>query len=357
MEQIFKNIDNQTLLYATGTFVLLAILYISTYFILRKLGSNPKYLIPKDAMKRVSMPLFILFLSFLLRSKSLHTLLCLNDYSFVIKKTSTLLIIFSITWLILVALKVSKNLIIKNYDVGTSDNLKARKIYTQFNILERIFIVVVIVLALGAALMSFESIREIGVSLFASAGVAGIIIGFSAQKLIGSILAGIQIAFTQPIKFDDVVIVEGEWGRIEEITLTYVVINIWDKRRLIVPTTYFIEKPFQNWTKTSADIMGTVFIHTDYHVPFDKLREELTRILNSTDLWDGKVNVLQVTDAKAQSVEIRALMSAVDSPTAWDLRVLVREKLIGYLQKNFPESLPHTRLYLKDQLPTKPFQK
>ncbi|MDX1328785.1 MAG: mechanosensitive ion channel [Arenibacter sp.] len=357
MEQIFENIDNQTLLYATGTFVLLTILYISTYFILRKLGSNPKYLVPKDAMKRVSKPLFILFLSFLLRSKSLHTLLYLNDYSFVIKKSSTLLIIFSITWLILVALKVSKNLIINNYDVGTSDNLKARKIYTQFNILERIFIVVVIVLALGAALMSFESIREIGVSLFASAGVAGIIIGFSAQKLIGSILAGIQIAFTQPIKFDDVVIVEGEWGRIEEITLTYVVIKIWDKRRLIVPTTYFIEKPFQNWTKTSADLMGTVFIHTDYRVPFDKLREELTRILSSTDLWDGKVNVLQVTDAKAQSVEIRALMSAVDSPTAWDLRVLVREKLIGFLQENYPESLPHTRLYLKDGLTTQPFQK
>ncbi|MCK0190537.1 mechanosensitive ion channel domain-containing protein [Arenibacter sp. F20364] len=348
MENIFKNVDNQALLYAAGTFVILAILYISTYFTLRKLGSNPKYLIPKDAMKRVGKPLFILFLSFLIRSKSLHTLLYLDDFSLIIKKTSNLLIIFSITWLILVALAVAKKLIIKNYDVETSDNLKARKIYTQFNILERIFIVIVVVLALGAALMSFESIREIGVSLFASAGVAGIIIGFSAQKLIGSILAGIQIAFTQPIKFDDVVIVEGEWGRIEEITLTYVVIKIWDKRRLIVPTTYFIEKPFQNWTKTSADILGTVFIHTDYHVPFDKLREELTRVLSSTDLWDGNVNVLQVTDAKAQSVEIRALMSAVDSPTAWDLRVFVREKLIGFLQENYPDSLPHTRLYINE---------
>ncbi|MCM4150110.1 hypothetical protein DHD05_00770 [Arenibacter sp. N53] len=348
MGNILKNVDNQTLIYATSTFVLLAILYIVTYFTLRKLGSNPKYLIPKDAMKKVSLPLFILFLSLLIRSKSLHSLFYLNDFSFVIKKTSTLLIIFSISWLILVALKFAKTLIIQNYDVRTSDNLKARKIYTQFNILERIFIVVVAVLALGAALMSFDSIREIGVSLFASAGVAGIIIGFSAQKLIGSILAGIQIAITQPIKFDDVVVVEGEWGRIEEITLTYVVINIWDKRRLIVPTTYFIENPFQNWTKTSADIMGTVFIHTDYRVPFDKLREELTRVLSSTDLWDGKVNVLQVTDAKAQSVEVRALMSAVDSSTAWDLRVLVREKLIGFLQEHYPESLPHTRLYLTD---------
>ncbi|MGY8915385.1 MAG: mechanosensitive ion channel family protein, partial [Flavobacteriales bacterium] len=153
---------------------------------------------------------------------------------------------------------------------------------------------------------------------------------------------------TQPIKIDDVVIVEGEWGRIEEITLTYVVIAIWDKRRLIVPTPYFIEKPFQNWTKSSSDIMGTVFIHTDYHVPFDKLREELTRILESSELWDGKVNVLQVTDAKEKSIEIRALMSASDSPTAWDLRVLVREKLITFLQENYPESLPHTRLYIKN---------
>ncbi|MDL5513425.1 mechanosensitive ion channel [Arenibacter sp. M-2] len=357
MENILKNIDNQTLIYATGTFVLLAILYIITYFTLRKLGSNPKYLIPKDAMKRVSMPLFILFLSLLVRSKSLHTLLYLNDYSFVIRKTSTLMIIFSITWLILVALKVAKKLIIQNYDVKTSDNLKARKIYTQFNILERIFIVVVAVLALGAALMSFDSIREIGLSLFASAGVAGIIIGFSAQKLIGSILAGIQIAITQPIKFDDVVVVEGEWGRIEEITLTYVVIEIWDKRRLIVPTTYFIENPFQNWTKTSADILGTVFIHTDYRVPFDKLREELTRILSSSELWDGNVNVLQVTDAKAQSIEIRALVSAVDSATAWDLRVLVREKLIGFLQEHYPESLPHTRLYLSDDAQPNSFKK
>ncbi|PXX27709.1 mechanosensitive ion channel family protein [Arenibacter sp. ARW7G5Y1] len=357
MENILKNIDNQTLIYATGTFVLLAILYIITYFTLRKLGSNPKYLIPKDAMKRVSMPLFILFLSLLVRSKSLHTLLYLNDYSFVIRKTSTLMIIFSITWLILVALKVAKKLIIQNYDVKTSDNLKARKIYTQFNILERIFIVVVAVLALGAALMSFDSIREIGLSLFASAGVAGIIIGFSAQKLIGSILAGIQIAITQPIKFDDVVVVEGEWGRIEEITLTYVVIKIWDKRRLIVPTTYFIENPFQNWTKTSADILGTVFIHTDYRVPFDKLREELTRILSSSELWDGNVNVLQVTDAKAQSIEIRALVSAVDSATAWDLRVLVREKLIGFLQEHYPESLPHTRLYLSDDAQPNSFKK
>ncbi len=344
MENILENVDNKTLIYASATFVLLTVLYILITHTLRKLGRNPKYLIPKDAMKRVGSPLLLLFLSLLIRSKSVHSLLLLSDYSFSIRKISTIMIIFSITWLVITALQIAKKLIVHNYDVQASDNLKARKIYTQFNILERIFIFLVVILALGAALMSFESIREVGMSVLASAGVAGIIIGFSAQKLIGTILAGIQIAITQPIKFDDVVVVEGEWGRIEEITLTYVVINIWDKRRLIVPTTYFIETPFQNWTKSSSDILGTVFIHTDYRVPFDKLREELTRILNATTLWDGKVNVLQVTDSKPQSVEIRALVSAADSPTAWDLRVLVREKLISFLQQNYPESLAHSRV-------------
>ena len=348
MDKFFNNSDIQTTVYALGTILLLAILYIIANYTLRKLGANPKYLIPRDSIKKVGTPLFLLFFAFLIGSQPLQTILRVEDFSYVIGKTSTLLIIGSITWLILVALKVTKKLIIQNYDVQATDNLKARKIYTQFNILERVFMVLVVLLAIATALISFESIREFGISLFASAGVAGIIIGFSAQKMIGTILAGIQIAITQPIKIDDVVIVEGEWGRIEEITLTYVIIAIWDKRRLIVPTPYFIEKPFQNWTKSSSDIMGTVFIHTDYHVPFDELRGELTRILESTELWDGKVNVLQVTDAKERSVEIRALMSALDSPTAWDLRVLVREKLITFLQENYPESLPHTRLYIKN---------
>ena len=192
--------------------------------------------------------------------------------------------------------------------------------------------------------MLFEEVRQLGISLFASAGVAGIIIGFAAQKLIATVLAGLQIAITQPIRIDDVVIIENEWGRIEEITLTYVVVKIWDQRRLVVPSTYFFEKPFQNWTRTSAEILGTVFLYTDYHVSFDALRKELTRLLESTPLWDKRVNVLQVTDAKEYGVEIRALVSAKDSPTAWDLRVFIREKMIEFIQKNYPESLPRTRV-------------
>jgi small-conductance mechanosensitive channel len=270
-----------------------------------------------------------------------------------ISQITTVGVIFCITWLLIRGINLARVIILRQYDLSEKDNLKARKVYTQFRILERIIIFIVILIAVAVALMTFESIKRIGLSLFASAGVAGIIIGFAAQKLLGSILAGFQIALTQPIRIDDVVIVENEWGWIEEITLTYVVVRIWDKRRLIVPTTYFIEKPFQNWTRVSADILGSVFIHTDYRMPVEELRKEFTRILENSDLWDGKTAVMQVTNATETSVEIRALMSAADSPKAWDLRVHVREKLIGFLQKNYPESLPRTRVEMNPPVPEK----
>lgn len=322
-----------------------------SYFIISGLfnryGKSSKYLLPRGAFKRIVLPLSLIFIAFLVRMHSFRHFLGFEDADYWFIKGSTLLFIFGMTWLVIAALKIAKKIFINNYNVEAADNLRAREIYTQFNVLERIIIFLVIILALGLALMSFQEIREIGISIFASAGVAGIILGFSAQKLISTILAGIQIAIAQPIKLDDVVIVEGEWGRIEKITLTYVVVKIWDKRRLIVPTPYFIEKPFQNWTKTSADILATVYLYTDYRVPFDELRHELTRIVENTDLWDGEVNNIQVTDSKADYVEIRALVSAKDSPTAWDLRVHVREKLISFLQKNYPESIARTRVLLQ----------
>jgi len=261
-----------------------------------------------------------------------------------LKHILKLIIITAVTWLIVRSINMGRELILLRYDIQEKDNLKARRVYTQFRIIERILIFIIILIAIAIALMTFKQIKQIGVSLFASAGVAGIIIGFAAQKLIGNFLAGFQIAITQPIRIDDVVIVENEWGWIEEITLTYVVVRIWDKRRLVLPTTYFIEKPFQNWTRVSADILGTVFLYTDYTVPVEKLREELTRILKSDKNWDGKVNVLQVTDSTDRAMEIRALMSAVDSPTAWDLRVNVREQMIKFLQENYPDSLPRARV-------------
>ncbi|SDQ16732.1 mechanosensitive ion channel family protein [Flagellimonas zhangzhouensis] len=342
MDSFYDNVSKESLIYLGISLLVLIILYWTTSVVLKRLGKNPKYLLPKSAFKRMATPLVLIFVSVLLRLKALRDILNLEDARFWFRKASTILFILAMAWLMIAILKIVKKIVIKNYDIGVADNLKARKVYTQFTILERIFIFIIILLGVGFVLMSFEEIREVGISIFASAGVAGIIIGFSAQQFIGTILAGIQIAIAQPIKLDDVVIVEGEWGRIEEITLTYVVVSIWDKRRLIVPTPYFINQPFQNWTKTSADLMGTVFLYVDYNVPFDKLREEQTRILKSTDLWDGKVDVLQVTDTKPNYVEVRCLMSAKDSPTAWDLRVLVREKLIVYLQDNYPESIART---------------
>jgi small-conductance mechanosensitive channel len=175
------------------------------------------------------------------------------------------------------------------------------------------------------------------------------VIGFAAQKSLTTLLAGIQIAMTQPIRIDDVVIVEGEWGKIEEITLTYVVVAIWDLRRLIVPITYFIEKPFQNWTRISADLLGAVTLQVDYDVPVDALRAELTRILEASPLWDRKVNVLQVTDAKEHNLEVRALASASDAGRTWDLRCEVREKLVAFVLKNHPGSLPRVRATVDSQ--------
>jgi small-conductance mechanosensitive channel len=256
---------------------------------------------------------------------------------------SAMVIIF-MSWILIQAVYLIKHFVLGKFDMDDEDNLRARKIYTQFRVLENIILFMIIVVALSLILMSFESIRRIGVSLIASAGVAGIIIGFAAQKAIGTILAGIQIALSQPIRLDDVVIVENEWGRIEEINLTYVVVAIWDKRRLVLPTTYFIEQPFQNWTRTTSEILGTVFIYADYTLPVDAIRKELDRILDGNSLWDGEVKVVQVTDTTERTVEVRVLVSAKDSSTAWDLRVEVRERLLSFLQQRYPECLPKARL-------------
>ena len=253
-----------------------------------------------------------------------------------------------ISWLIINAVKGIKLFILAKYDISLKDNLKARKMHTQLTVFERMLITIVVIISVGIILMTIPQIHKIGVSLLASAGIAGIIIGFAAQKSIGLILAGFQIAITQPIRLDDVVIVEGEWGWVEEITLTYVVVRLWDKRRLIVPITYFIEKPFQNWTRTTSELLGTVYIHVDYGFPVDEMRKKLTEILENTLLWDGKVNVLQVTDSNDRTIELRALVSAVDSPTAWDLRVLVREQLIKFVQEKYPQFLPKGRINLSE---------
>ncbi|MDP8266405.1 MAG: mechanosensitive ion channel [Candidatus Aceula meridiana] len=256
----------------------------------------------------------------------------------------TLWIIASIGWLAIRVIHMVFEAILENYDMKAKDNLAARQVFTQIRLIENIIDVGIFVLTIAFMLMSFPHVRQIGISLLASAGVLGIILGFAAQKTLGNFIAGIQIAIAQPIRLDDVVIIENEWGWIEEITLTFVVVRIWDLRRLVVPISYFLEKPFENWTRASADLLGSVFVYTDYTVSVEKVRNELTRILENSPKWDKKVNVLQVTNATEKTVELRALMSAADSPTAWGLRCEVREKLLEFLQQRFPECLPRIRI-------------
>ena len=234
-----------------------------------------------------------------------------------------------------------------HFDLNKEDNLKERKVRTQLQFVRKFLVSVIIIIAISVVLLSFESMRKIGTGLLTGVGIGGIIIGFAAQKSLGNLLAGFQIAFTQPIRIDDVLIVEGEWGRVEEITLTYVVLNIWDQRRLILPITYFIEKPFQNWTRVSSQLLGTVFLYLDYDTPIQPLREKLTEILESSPLWDKRVNVVQVTDSKQGSIEVRFLMSARNSSQAFDLRCIVREEMLAHIRSYFPESLPKTRVSIK----------
>jgi len=257
-------------------------------------------------------------------------------------------LIAAVAWLLVALVDVIGALLGYRYSPGVGDDLAARRVRTQVQVLRRIVVMLIVVITIAGVLMTFPSIRHIGESLFASAGLAAVVAGLAARTMLSNLLAGVQIALTQPIRLDDVVIVEGEWGWIEEITTTFVVVRVWDLRRLVLPISYFIEKPFQNWTRNSADLLGTVFLYADYTVPVDELRQELHRILQTTDLWDGKVWNLQITNATDRTLEMRALVSAADSSRGWDLRCHVREKLVQFLQENYPNSLPRTRADIRD---------
>ncbi|HKK78956.1 MAG TPA: mechanosensitive ion channel domain-containing protein [Phaeodactylibacter sp.] len=250
------------------------------------------------------------------------------------------------SWLIIEFTDVVADLVRDRFRIGESDNLSERKIITQFAYIKRVVSAIVVIVAIAFILLQFDAVRELGTGLLTSAGVAGIIVGLAAQKSIANLLAGFQLAFTQPIRIDDVVIVENEWGRIEEITLTYVIVRIWDERRLVVPLNYFNEKPFQNWTRASSELLAYVYLYADYRLPVQALREELDRLLEDEPLWDERVKNVQVTNADRSTLEVRALMSARNASDAWDLRCKVREQLIAFIQENYPESLPRTRVEL-----------
>ncbi|WP_340117481.1 mechanosensitive ion channel family protein [Pelagibius sp. 7325] len=255
----------------------------------------------------------------------------------------SILLIALVGWTVIAIITLMSDLRARRYRIDVEDNLTARKFLTQIRVLQRTAVVFVGVITLAVILMTFESVQEYGAGLFASAGVVGLVLGIAARPVLANLIAGIQIAVTQPIRIEDAVVVEGEWGWIEEIASTYVVVRIWDWRRLIVPLSYFIEKPFQNWTRESGSIIGSVFWHADYRVPIAAFREKMKEVVAASAYWDGQVVALQVTEANGQTVELRGLMSARTSPRAWDLRCEVREKMIIWLQENHPQALPRIR--------------
>jgi small-conductance mechanosensitive channel len=258
----------------------------------------------------------------------------------------TLAVYGALIWVVVAFLGGLEAVVRSRHDVTVADNLEARRVHTQISVMTRALMVVTVIVGTAAALMTFEPIRALGTAILASAGLAGLVIGLAARPVLENLIAGLQIALTQPIRLDDVVVIDGEWGRIEEITVTYVVVRIWDQRRLIVPFSRIIAQPFQNWTRHSSEILGTVFIHTDYTVPVEALRTELEAAVKEREEWDERVCVLQVTDAGPSTMELRALVSARDSGQAWDLRVHLRERLLEFLQREYPESLPRTRVEL-----------
>jgi len=257
-------------------------------------------------------------------------------------------LILVVGWLLASLVRAGEHALLLRLRLDVRDNLRARKLHTQLRLLRRIVFVGIGVFTLGAALFQFDEMRRLSAGLLASAGVAGIVIGFAAQRTLGNLIAGVQIALTQPIRLDDVVIVEGEWGRIEEITLTYVVIRIWDQRRLVVPIQHFLEKPFQNWTRVSSDILAIAFVYVDYRAPVEEIRSALGRIVEGSKHWDGRVWRLHVSAATDRTLELRALMSASDSPTAWELHCEVREGLVAWIRDVHPEALPRVRAELSE---------
>jgi small-conductance mechanosensitive channel len=252
-------------------------------------------------------------------------------------------LLISFSWMLIQTVKVVEDYVRVQFAINKTDNIRERRILTQMQFVRRVLILIIGFFTVALVLMSFSTVRKIGTGLLTSAGIASVIIGFAAQKSIANLLAGLQIAFSQPIRIDDVLIVEGEYGRVEEITFTYVVLGLWDQRRLIVPLNYFIEKPFQNWTRSTSQLLGTVFLYVDYSLPVEAVRAELKRLVEQHPLWDKRVCVLHVTDSKERTMELRVLVSAADSGAAFDLRADLREALVRFIQQHYPGSLPKTR--------------
>ncbi|GAA3800820.1 mechanosensitive ion channel [Sphaerisporangium flaviroseum] len=271
------------------------------------------------------------------------------DYA--VRQTITVLIIACVAWLVIQAAYAVTDVVLERLGTVEGDgNKKARRIRTQITLVRRAAAAVIIVVAAGAVLFSFPAVRALGAGLLASAGIAGVVAGIAAQSTLSNLIAGLQLVFSDAIRLDDVVVVDGEWGRIEELTLTYVVLRLWDERRLILPVSYFTTTPFENWTRHGSRVIGHVTLSVDWSVPVEEIRTELYRRLREHPLWDQKDWILQVTDVQPNGlVELRALMSASDAPSVWDLKCDIREHLVAYIRDNHPQALPRFRV---QDLPT-----
>jgi small-conductance mechanosensitive channel len=261
--------------------------------------------------------------------------------------------VVSLGWFAIGLVYVFQEFMLRRYDLNAANNFRARRVHTQFQLFRRILITFIVIITIGGLLWTFNDPRiwHYGSGLLASAGIASLILATAAKSTVSNFLAGLQIAFTEPIRIDDVVVIQGEWGRIEEINSAYVVVKIWDLRRLIVPLSYFIENSFQNWTRQSSDILGTSFLYVDYTVPVEELRAELNRIASGSPLWDRKVCGLQVTNLSERTMELRCLVSSSDSSKNFDLRCLIREAMITYIRENYPNAFPTTRFAAVSEIP------
>jgi small-conductance mechanosensitive channel len=305
-----------------------------------RLGDNHPFL--RRVLLRTKGPLALALVAFALAT-ALQSAPVSEEISATFGRLLLIAFIVLAGWIAHIALETGSNIYLSRFALQADDNLLARKHVTQVRILKRALHTLIVIVTLSAVLMTFEPVRQYGVSLFASAGVAGLVAGLAARPMLSNLIAGIQIATTQPIRIDDQIVIENESGRVEEITSTYVVVRLWDLRRLIVPLSYFIEKPFQNWTRDSTDLLGTVTLHVDFTAPVEAIRARLVEIVQASKLWDGNVVKLQVTDAREASIELRALVSARSAGDAFELRCEVREQLIAFLQQNYPMALPHAR--------------
>jgi small-conductance mechanosensitive channel len=264
-------------------------------------------------------------------------------------KVAEVLFLVTSTWLALRLLKMGQLFLVRSYDITSDTNLAHRKFVTQVQFFRRLIATILVLVSFSLLLLNFQGSRKLGASVLTSAGIVSVVVGFAAQKSLGSMLAGIQIAFSQQIRLDDAVVVENEWGRVEEINLTNVVVRLWDRRRLILPITYFVENPFQNWTRSDASITGAVLFYLDYNTPIGQVRQKAEELVKADPLWNEQVFTVQITDTTPTTMVLRVLVSANDAPSAFDLRCHLREGLITYLRDHHPESLPQTRIQIGEK--------